>query len=117
MKEGKVWGTTEPLIINSSLEIHRIKIYRGGYCSLHKHQAKANAFYVITGQLVIERHKKDNKLIDKTTLTKGEFTVVPAGEEHKFKAEKETEALEIYWSSLNPDDIIRANVGGLINYL
>jgi len=117
MIEGKVWGTTEPLIVNSALEIHRIKIIKGGYCSLHKHQAKSNAFYVITGKLLIERHKKDYKLIDKTILKNGEFTIVPAGEEHKFEAEKETEALEIYWSLLNPGDIIRTNVGGLINYL
>jgi|TARA_R110002020_G_scaffold59967_3_gene162998 mannose-6-phosphate isomerase-like protein (cupin superfamily) len=117
MIEGKVWGTTEPLIVNSSLEIHRIKIVKGGYCSLHKHQSKCNAFYVISGKLIIERHKKDYKLVDKTTLKGGEFTIVPAGEPHKFESIEKTEALEIYWCELNHNDIIRQDVGGLINYL
>ena len=49
MIEGKVWGTTEPLIVNSSLEVHRITVIKGGYCSLHKHQSKYNAFYVMKG--------------------------------------------------------------------
>jgi mannose-6-phosphate isomerase-like protein (cupin superfamily) len=117
MKEGKIWGTTEPLIVNSSLEIHRIKIIKGGYCSLHKHQSKYNAFYVTSGKLVIERHKKDYKLIDKTTLVDGQFTIVPPGEMHRFESEKETEALEIYWCELNHTDIIREDVGGLRIYL
>ena len=117
MIEGKVWGTTEPLIVNSSLEIHRILVMKGGHCSLHKHQSKYNAFYIISGKLKVERHKQDYELIDTTTLKGGQFTIVPPGEEHKFEALEKTEALEVYWSELNHNDIVRKGVGGLINYL
>ena len=117
MIEGKVWGTTEPLIVNSSLEVHRITVMKGGYCSLHKHQSKYNAFYVMTGKLIIERHKKDYDLKDITRLESNEFTIVPPGEYHKFEAVYVTTALEMYWSELNHNDIIRNGVGGLINYL
>ena len=117
MKEGKVWGTTEPLIVNSSLEVHRITVMKGGYCSLHKHQSKYNAFYVMTGKLIIERHKKNYDLKDITRLESNEFTIVPPGEYHKFEAVYVTTALEMYWAELNHNDIIRNGVGGLINYL
>jgi mannose-6-phosphate isomerase-like protein (cupin superfamily) len=117
MIEGKVWGTTEPLIVNSSLEVHRITVIKGGYCSLHKHQSKYNAFYVMKGKLIVEIHKKDYELVDKTVLIPNEFTVVSPGEYHKFISSSATTALEIYWSELNHNDIIRKDVGGLLNYL
>ena len=36
---------------------------------------------------------------------------------YKFEALEKTEALEVYWSELNHNDIVRKGVGGLINYL
>ena len=110
--EGKVWGTTEPLLQSPAIEIHRIRVNLGGYCSQHKHQSKINAFYVIKGELEIQRWK-DYGLCDSTHLFAGNMSVVPAGEMHKFIAHQETEALEIYWAELNHNDIQRENVGGI----
>ena len=88
-KEGKVWGLTELLL-----------------------QSPAIAFYVISGELEIQRWK-DYGLCDSTHLFAGDLSIVPAGEMHKFIAHQYTEALEIYWAELNHTDIVRENVGGI----
>ena len=110
--EGNIWCRTEPLLQSAAIEIHRIKVDLGGYCSQHKHQSKINAFYVITGELEIKRWK-DYGLCDSTHLFSGDMSIVPAGEMHMFMAHQETEALEIYWTELNHNDIQRENVGGV----
>ena len=112
-KEGKVWGLTELLIQSPNIELHRIKVDTGGYCSQHKHQSKINAFYVISGELEIQRWKEYG-LCDSTHLFAGDPPcIVPAGEMHKFIAHQETEALELYWTELKHTDIVRENVGGI----
>ena len=83
--EGKVWGSTEPILQSPAVEIHRINVKKW----------------------------KDYGLCDSTHLHAGETSIVPAGEMHKFIAHRNTEALEIYWAELNHNDIIRENVGGV----
>ena len=112
IKEGKVWGQTIPLLQSRAIEIHRINVNLGGYCSKHAHQSKFNAFYVISGELEIKRWKQ-YKLVDSTHLFDGDLSIVPPGEYHQFEAHQETEALEIYWTELNHSDIIRETIGGI----
>ena len=109
--EGKIWGSTELLLQSPIIEIHRIKVNLGGYCSQHSHQSKINSFYVISGELEIKRWK-DYGLCDSTHLFAGDMSIVPAGEMHMFAAHQETEALEIYWAQLYHNDITRENTGG-----
>jgi len=109
--EGKVWGNTVPLLQSSCIEIHKIMVDAGGYCSKHTHQSKVNAFYVIEGRLEIHRWKSYD-LVDVTVLHSGDMSIVPAGEPHMFKAITPVEALEIYWAELDHDDIQRDTVGG-----
>jgi len=111
--EGKVWGTTMPLIQRPMLEVHSIFVNVGGYCSKHRHQSKINAFYVEEGELEIHRWK-DYDLVDVTVLYNEDVAIVPAGEYHMFKSRRDTKALEIYWSELSLNDIEREVVGGII---
>jgi len=114
MISGKVWGTTTTLLTTPMVELHRIEILEGGTCSLHEHAHKWNGFYVISGSLDIEAHKKDYDLIDVTNLTKGEFTAIPPGEYHRFVALEDTIALELYWiNGIDPKDIVRTSVGSI----
>ena len=46
-KAGKVWGETELILANSSLEFHRIDYKAGGVCSKHK-QVKSQLLYTST---------------------------------------------------------------------
>jgi len=114
MKTGKVWGETTILLKTPFIEIHKLSIKPDAFCSLHKHEFKWNAFYVISGQLFIETHKNDYDLVDTTELNIGGFTSVKAGEFHKFYTkDKYCEALEIYYPEALSDDIVRKNVGGI----
>lgn len=112
-KAGKVWGTTRQIFDCNNVEIHDITTHAGGYCSKHRHRHKHNAFYVFSGRLLIRVWKNNYDLVDETIVGPGEYTIVPASEYHQFEALEDTMALEVYWVSLDPDDIERETVGGL----
>ena len=111
-KQGKAWGNTQSLFNKNNVEIHRIEIDKGGYCSKHKHDYKYNCFYVEKGKLKITAWKNDYDLVDVTILTDGEATTVPPREYHMFNALENCVCYEIYWVELSKDDIVRENCGG-----
>lgn len=115
MKTGKVWGTTTLLLKTPLIEIHKLEILPNCECSMHKHNYKWNAFYIISGKLKIEVKKNKYNLVDITEIDKGQFTTVQPGEFHKFiSGEEPVEALEIYYPEELSEDIIREGVGGKI---
>ena len=111
-KAGKVWGKTELLLANHSVEFHRIETIKGGVCSKHLHSYKWNGFYVESGRMLIRVWKGDYDLVDETILETGDFTQVKPGEYHQFEALEDTVAFELYWTEvLNHNDIVRETVG------
>lgn len=115
MLVGKIWGTTELLLSTPLCEIHRLGIKPNHQCSLHKHNYKWNAFYVLSGTLYIDVEKKEYKLVDTTKLSAGDITTVPPGEYHRFRTWDDTcLALEIYYCEPLAKDIHRLDVGGPI---
>lgn len=115
MKHGKIWGTTQEIFEWCGVEMHLINVKGGHTCSLHKHHYRHNGFMVISGQLVIETHKNDYELIDKTVLGPGERTVCRSGEFHRFIATEDTVAVEWYWVELDHSDIERMDHGRKID--
>lgn len=113
MIEGKVWGQTELIEANSSLEFHRIEIKKGGTCSKHKHRYKWNGFFVESGSLLVRVWKNNYDLVDETVLHKGQYTRVAPGEYHQFEALEDTIAFELYWANFDHEDIERDTVGHL----
>lgn len=115
--QGKAWGETSPLFNKNNVEVHFIKIKKGGFCSRHKHKHKFNKFIVIDGSLKITAWKDYAKttLEDVTVIESNQECTIPPGEYHKFEALKETTALEIYWVELSENDIERADVGGCLD--
>lgn len=111
MKYGKIWGTTRPLLQTPFVEVHHIKINKGGQCSYHEHKHKWNMFYVINGLLEIHVKKNRYALVDVTLLKDGEYTTVMPTEKHFFKAKADVEALEIYYPEPLSEDIVRDTVG------
>ena len=111
MKAGKAWGVTEALFNRNNVEMHRIEVDAGGFCSKHKHEHKWNMFYVEIGELEILTWK-DGGVIDCTVLKPGDNAAVPPGEFHQFRAITDVIAYEIYWVDLHADDIVRETVGG-----
>ena len=111
---GKIWGNTRTLFCKSNVEIARIEVSSGGYCSKHIHEHKYNLFFIETGELevTIYRHDAGTIIEDITVLKRGDSTYVEPGVFHKFKANTNTVAYEIYWVELDNNDIVRENVGG-----
>ena len=111
MIEGKVWGQTELIEANSSLEFHRIEIKKGGTCSKHKHKYKWNGFFVESGKLAVRVWKNNYDLVDETVISNGQYTRVSPGEYHQFEALEDTVAFELYWANFDHEDIERETVG------
>lgn len=109
---GKVWGTTSKIFNANNVEIHRIVGQKGGKSSTHMHANKRSMFYVEQGSLNIVVEKNNYDLIDTTTLTSGQSTIIEPEEYHRFEViEDNTVAYEIYWVELDPNDIVRRDVG------
>ena len=109
---GKIWGTTEPLLVTPTVEIHRIMVHKGYKCSEHIHQYKWNAFYCTAGEMTICVRKNDYDLVDRTSLGPGDFTTVAPNEFHWFETDHTyAHALEIYYPQEIGHDIVRKSVG------
>ena len=111
MRSGKVWGMTELIEANSTLEFHRIEMEATGVCSKHLHEYKWNGFYIESGIMLIRVWQKEYDLIDETVLQAGEYTKVKPGVYHQFECIEPGVAFELYWAEFNHNDIIRETVG------
>lgn len=109
-RNGKVWGTTQCLFSGENSEFHIIEAKKGGYCSKHKHLHKYNRFFVLSGKLEITCW---NSTEDKTILGPNEYTDVPPGVSHRFKALEDTICFEVYWTEKITTDIVREDNGGM----
>jgi mannose-6-phosphate isomerase len=110
-KQSKIWGETSLILETPSVSVHLLRIEAGGYCSEHRHERKANHFFVIYGRLAIRQWR--NGEADVTTLDAGESLKIPVGGWHQFEALDQTLALEIYEAAPVEEDIIRRSVGGV----
>lgn len=112
MKQGKIWGETTEFFRSQTLSAHYLDIRGGGFCSFHRHEHKANIFYVISGQLLIEQEVGEHS--DKTVLSEGQSIVIGAGTWHKFTGMIPTKCIEMYQVNLTEPDIERRSVGGIV---
>jgi len=130
----KIWGHTEAIFNRNNVEVHRISVRQGGYCSKHWHKYKHNLFHVERGRLKITtwpvvkasplKHASRDGRVEIVIRHTGEATpvvhILGAGMElsvapsilHRFEAEADTIAYEIYWAELD-DDIYRMESGGM----
>jgi len=120
MKSGKIWGTTELIEHNSSLEFHRIEFKANHCCSEHYHKTKWNGFFVESGQMLIKTWQdepngmRDNMLCDQTLLRAGDYFKVEPGKWHQFIGVDDGIAFELYWSEFDGNDIVRRTQGRLL---
>ncbi len=109
----KVWGKTWSLFSKNNVEIHRIEVRPGGFCSKHRHTSKHNMFIVEAGRLLVDIWREGMDEPDSGELRAGDQLVVPPGVYHRFKALTDVEAYEVYWVELDAGDIDRENHGGM----
>lgn len=110
-KQGKIWGSTSELFTKNNVSIHRIEINKDSCCSKHYHDHKHNLFYVESGKIKIQEWKNDYDLMDETTLSKGELCSVPPRNYHRFIGLEDSVVYEIYYTTLDSNDIIREDTG------
>jgi mannose-6-phosphate isomerase-like protein (cupin superfamily) len=115
MKSGKIWGETNLVFSNNSVQINQIHIKKGGRCSKHMHNHKNNIFFVQSGELLIEQWTKE-WLVDSTILKKEDKMNISSQVFHRFTALEDTKALEIYYLDIDNDDIIREDTGSMISF-
>lgn len=103
----KIWGSNEEIFHNDLCSVNILRIRKGGVCSLHKHTAKSNLFYVLSGKLLLHTEIGD------AVIEAGQnFTILP-GTKHYFKGLEETRAIEVMSVKYDANDIQRDNVGHL----
>ena len=109
----KPWGAATFLDVGPYHEVLCIFVKPGGFCSKHEHATKINKFCVLSGILRVRWWIGDQ--IKCSVLGPGEAITIPAGGPHQFEAEKETNAIEVYFPrfAAAERDIIRWEMGGL----
>ena len=118
-KSGKVWGETEEIFNNGVVSVNHLKIKKGGFCSEHYHERKANMFFIISGNLAIKLWEPGDDrpmhrdIPDETVLWPGESTTIKPGVIHQFRALTDVECMEIYNVELRGEDIDRRTQGGM----
>lgn len=78
------WGKWTRLYLDEQVELRRLEVLKGGYCTKHYHEYQANVFLVLSGQLTVYRWGID-ALVE--VVTPGCQTTVGPYETHQFKAE------------------------------
>lgn len=110
----KVWGKTRCLVRRHDFEVHYLQIVAGGYCSRHRHNAKWNQFFVVSGKLRVRCFNPNGESDYVQTLGPGEILLVAPGRLHRFEAPEDCEAMETYWTDpVDPYDIERIDQGGI----
>ena len=114
-KQGKIWGKTQLVFAYNSTEAHVIEGKAGYKCSNHSHKYKWNRFVVLSGKMVVCQHSIALGQLDKTILTAGQVTDVPPGVRHSFEVMEDCIAIELYWVTLDAQDIERFSIGGIVD--
>lgn len=111
----KIWGQTRCLARGHGFEVHELNIRRGGYCSRHKHSAKWNQFFVLSGTLGVRYYDPTGDEDEMHNLGRDCSLLVPPGQLHRFESHlSDVHCMEIYWTDpVDPDDIQRLDEGGV----
>ena len=105
----KTWGSKWNIFQNDLCEVSILKLEPHQRCSWHRHKAKSNLFFVISGQLFIKTEWGVEELNENEV-----FTTHP-GELHEFQTrERPANIIEVMYVQYNAEDIQREVLGGPI---
>ena len=91
----KAWGSEE-VIINTPLYCGKVlRFISGASFSMHYHQNKDEAWYVLTGQALLEHFDLSDATPCKRVIIAGDVIHVPPGNPHKITALLPTTLLEV----------------------
>ena len=103
----KTWGERWLLWANDTAEVSLLDLEPQRRCSWHKHQAKYNLFFVVSGKVHI---KTENGLAH---VHEGQVFTTRPGEFHEFQTTDEAATMiEVMYVKYDPEDIQRESLGG-----
>jgi mannose-6-phosphate isomerase-like protein (cupin superfamily) len=106
----KTWGQRFRLYQDDLSETCYLILNPNQRCSFHKHNTRANFFFVIEGCLVVKTEW------GKVTLGPNEFFTVNPPDKHEFQTlDEPTKIIEIAYVKYDENDIQRDNIGGPMN--
>lgn len=104
----KIWGNRKRILINDLVEIDHLEIKKNYCCSVHRHRAKVNRFYMISGKVKIKTEYGE------TILKAGESMDVFPPLKHQFIALEDSVMIECAYIKIDENDIQREKQGGKI---
>lgn len=113
--ESKPWGTSRLVYLDGEVQVARISVVPGGYCSKHLHRWKSNTFVVLSGELIVNVQTESGEIA--VLCQPGVPLTVPDEVKHWFHARTKVEAIEVYHATgsgaVDPRDIARFSEGGV----
>lgn len=114
--EEKAWGWKYNLVNSFFWSLDICWVIKGGYCSKHYHEMKANRFCIITGELEISWYSDNKKTWTHRMLSPKDDSrsqdIFP-GVLHQFHAHTDCVFIEYENAKFSRDDIFRESEGGV----
>lgn len=108
-REYKSWGVKTTLFRNDLCEVSLLDLNGGQRCSWHRHQAKWNQFYVVSGSLQIVTEEGT------ATVATGQIFTTNPTQWHEFRTPDGPALVqEIMYVRYDSEDIERKTKGGSI---
>lgn len=114
--EKKCWGECAHVFASDHAAVSHLLVRMGYRCSRHVHKHRANAFNVLSGEILVEEWGPGLRA-ETIRLIPGRSHTVPSGVLHRFRVVKSGEVIEVYWPDnggvVRLDDIERLDHGGI----
>ncbi len=115
--QDKAWGRTRKEVESSLFSRHRLEVIKGGFCSVHYHEERANRFIVRTGSIIVVEFFAWRWR--RTILGPDNLYDVASLVPHMFQVVKDGVVLEDYWADrggeVRDSDISRLIEGGRVS--
>jgi len=102
----KAWGYTNLIFDNGFIHIYIANILKNKSCSKHYHEHKNNIFYLQSGLLKVIVWQEDGSSMEHI-LEPGDSIDIRHKLKHQFFSLEDSVLIEIYYTTLNHEDIIR----------
>lgn len=109
--ESKIWGTALKIHDNGLSKTTVLEIKKGGTCSWHYHEHRYNAFYVVSGEIVVRWCPGIRGDKNEIYLKAGNDLVIAPGESHEFMAMVDSVVVEVDYAHDRIGDIVRLRPG------
>ena len=111
------YGKWQRLYVDGRVELRKIEIAAGGFCSWHYHDTKHNWLFVADGVLLVHTERSDKWDAQTQKISSGQPGAwLPDGVRHQFEAETDVVAYEFSMSlqgmMMDPDEIHRLSEAG-----